>query len=168
MKRRELLKQLGLGLSAGVLIPPFLESCSKDNLGPEVPYDGNVIVIGAGAAGLYAADILRIKGIKVTVLEASSQPGGRVRSLRNQTNVQYQTFSNASQADFPVELGAEVIYGSNSSWGKIISDLSITTKEISPTAPRYIVDIPETKVCTPVKSESLAQSAAGLAALSKI
>lgn len=140
MKRRELLKQLGLGLSAGVLIPPFLESCSKDNLGPEVPYDGNVIVIGAGAAGLYAADILRVKGIKVTVLEASSQPGGRVRSLRNQTNVQYQTFSNASQADFPVELGAEVIYGSNSSWGKIISDLSITTKEISPTAPRYILD----------------------------
>ncbi len=140
MNRRELLKQLGLGLSAGVLIPPFLESCSKDASGPEVQYDGNVIVIGAGAAGLYAADILRIKGINVTVLEAASQPGGRVRSLRNQTNVQYQTFSNASQADFPVELGAEVIYGSNSSWGKIISDLGITTKEINPMASRYILD----------------------------
>ncbi|MFN6087393.1 MAG: NAD(P)-binding protein, partial [Cyclobacteriaceae bacterium] len=77
MERRKALKQLGLGLSGGILLPSYLMSCSKDDRGPEVPYDGNVIVIGAGAAGLYAADILRVKGIKVTILEASSQPGGR-------------------------------------------------------------------------------------------
>ncbi|MFN6090717.1 MAG: flavin monoamine oxidase family protein, partial [Cyclobacteriaceae bacterium] len=108
--------------------------------GPEVPYDGNVIVIGAGAAGLYAADILRVKGIKVTILEASSQPGGRIRSLRNQTDAQYQSFNTASQADFPIELGGEVVYGSNSSWGKLISDLSLPNVEVDPTAPRYILD----------------------------
>jgi monoamine oxidase len=140
VKRRKALEHIGFGLSAGMILPGFLTSCQKDDPGPEVPYNGNVIVIGAGAAGLYAADILRIKGINVTVLEASSQPGGRVRSLRNQTDVQYQTFSNASQADFPIELGAEVIYGSDSSWGKIISDLGIITKEIDPTAARYILD----------------------------
>lgn len=140
MERRKALKQLGLGLSGGILLPSYLMSCSKDDPGPEVPYDGNVIVIGAGAAGLYAADILRVKGIKVTVLEASSQPGGRIRSLRNQTDVQYQSFNNASQADFPIELGGEVVYGSNSSWGKIISDLSLPTVELDPTAPRYILD----------------------------
>lgn len=140
VKRRKALKQIGVGLSAGVLLPSFFASCGKDDPGPEVSFDGNVIVIGAGAAGLYAADILRIKGIKVTILEAASQPGGRVRSLRNQTDVQYQTFSNASQADFPVELGAEVIYGSNSSWGKIVSDLRIPTVELDPSAPRYILD----------------------------
>jgi monoamine oxidase len=140
VKRRKALKQIGVGLSAGVLMPSFLASCGKDDPGPEVPFDGNVIVIGAGAAGLYAADILRIKGINVTVLEAASQPGGRVRSLRNQTDVQYQTFSNASQADFPVELGAEVIYGSNSSWGKIVSDLRIPTVELDAAAPQYILD----------------------------
>ena len=121
-------------------MPSYLMSCSKDDPGPEVPYDGNVIVIGAGAAGLYAADILRVKGIKVTILEASSQPGGRIRSLRNQIDVQYQSFNNASQADFPIELGGEVVYGSNSSWGKIISDLSLPTVEVDPTAPRYILD----------------------------
>lgn len=121
-------------------MPGFLASCQKDDPGPEVHYNGNVIVIGAGAAGLYAADILRVKGIKVTVLEAASQPGGRVRSLRNQTDVQYQTFSNASQADFPIELGSEVIHGSNSSWGKIISDLGIITKEIDPAAARYVLE----------------------------
>ncbi len=127
-------------MSGGILLPSYLMSCSKDDPGPEVPYDGNVIVIGAGAAGLYAADILRVKGIKVTILEASSQPGGRIRSLRNQTDVQYQSFNNASQADFPIELGGEVVYGSNSSWGKIISDLSLPTVEVDPTAPVYILD----------------------------
>ena len=121
-------------------MPSYLMSCSKDDLGPEVPYDGNVIVIGAGAAGLYAADILRVKGIKVTILEASSQPGGRIRSLRNQTDAQYQSFNTASQADFPIELGGEVVYGSNSSWGKLISDLSLPNVEVDPTAPRYILD----------------------------
>jgi monoamine oxidase len=140
VKRRKALKQIGVGLSAGIFMSPFLGSCKKDNPGPQVPYDGNVMVIGAGAAGLYAADILRIKGINVTVLEAASQPGGRIRSLRNQTDVQYQTFSTASQADFPVELGAEVVYGSNSSWGKIISDLRIQTVELGTAAPRYILD----------------------------
>ncbi|MCE2894091.1 MAG: FAD-dependent oxidoreductase [Flammeovirgaceae bacterium] len=140
MERRKALKQLGLGLSGGILLPRYLMSCTKDDPGPEVPYDGNVIVIGAGAAGLYAADILRVKGIKVTILEASSQPGGRIRSLRNQTDVQYQSFNTASQADFPIELGGEVVYGSNSSWGKIISDLSLPNVEVDPTAPRYILD----------------------------
>jgi monoamine oxidase len=138
MKRRKALEHIGIGLTAGMVMPGFLASCQKDDPGPEVPYNGNVIVIGAGAAGLYAADILRVKGIRVTVLEAASQPGGRVRSLRNQTDVQYQTFSNASQADFPIELGAEVIYGSNSSWGKIISDLGIINKEFDPPASLYI------------------------------
>ena len=140
MERRKALKQLGLGLSGGIFLPSYLMSCTKDDPGPEVPYDGNVIVIGAGAAGLYAADILRVKGIKVTILEASSQPGGRIRSLRNQTDVQYQSFNTASQADFPIELGGEVVYGSNSSWGKIISDLSLPTVEVDPIAPRYILD----------------------------
>jgi monoamine oxidase len=140
VKRRKALKQIGAGLSAGILLSPFLAACKKDDPRPEISYNGNVIVIGAGAAGLYAADILRIKGVKVTVLEATTQVGGRLRSLRNQTDVQYQTFNVASQADFPVELGAEVIYGSSSSWGKMVSDLGIPTVELNATAPRYILD----------------------------
>jgi monoamine oxidase len=140
VKRRTALKNIGLGLSAGVLAPQLVGACAKDDPGPEVPFDGNVIVIGAGAAGLYAADVLRSKGISVMVLEAASQPGGRVRSLRNQTDVQYQTFSTASQADFPIEIGSEIIYGSNSSWGKVVSDFSIVTVEVSASAsPSYIL-----------------------------
>jgi monoamine oxidase len=38
------------------------------------------LIIGAGAAGLYAADRLRQAGIRYVVLEAEDQAGGRVRS----------------------------------------------------------------------------------------
>lgn len=42
------------------------------------PDQSDVIVIGAGLAGMYAAMLLKDGGAKATVLEASSRPGGRV------------------------------------------------------------------------------------------
>ncbi len=42
---------------------------------------GNVIVVGAGLAGLSAGYRLRQKGFKVLILEASDRAGGRMRSL---------------------------------------------------------------------------------------
>lgn len=42
----------------------------------------DVIVIGAGLAGLSAARQLKAKGASVIVLEARDRPGGRVHSLR--------------------------------------------------------------------------------------
>jgi monoamine oxidase len=41
-----------------------------------------VLVVGAGLAGLAAADELSRAGMDVTVLEARAEPGGRVRTLR--------------------------------------------------------------------------------------
>ena len=58
----------------------------------------SVIVIGAGAAGLAAAERLVDAGCDVTVLEASDRAGGRIRHLDG-------------FADFPVELGAEEVHG---------------------------------------------------------
>ena len=137
MKRRKLLKQLGWGLSAGWALPPLMTACeSSDELGPEVPFDGNVVIIGAGAAGLYTAEILNAKGIKVTMLEASGQVGGRIRSLRNQPDL-----VNISVADFPVELGAEVIYGSDSIWGTNLKNFRIPTVELAGVSTdRFILD----------------------------
>ncbi|MBK7650572.1 MAG: NAD(P)-binding protein [Flammeovirgaceae bacterium] len=57
-------------------MPGVLLSCKKDDPGPEVPYGDPVVIIGAGAAGLYAADILHAKGINVIILEAGNQLGG--------------------------------------------------------------------------------------------
>ncbi len=125
MKRRKAIKSIGLGLTAGLWLPSALSSCKKDDPGPEVPFDGTVAIIGGGAAGLYTADILSSKGINVIILEASNQLGGRVRSLRNQHEILVQT-----TADFPVELGAEVVYGTDSAWGNIIKNYTLTRIEL--------------------------------------
>jgi monoamine oxidase len=41
-----------------------------------------IVVVGAGMAGMAAADALLARGHEVTVLEATLRPGGRVRTLR--------------------------------------------------------------------------------------
>lgn len=117
-------------------MPHLLSSCGNDDPGPEVPFDGDVVVIGAGAAGMYTADILKAKGIKVTILEAGNQIGGRVRSLRNQKEL-----VNLSVADFPVELGAEIIYGSDSIWGTNLKNFAVNAIDIGEaSSDRYVVD----------------------------
>ncbi|MBL7872799.1 MAG: FAD-dependent oxidoreductase [Cyclobacteriaceae bacterium] len=126
MKRRKALKNLGVGLSAGLWMPGLLTSCKGDDPGPEIKYDGTVVIIGAGAAGLFAADILNSKGVKVIVLEAGNQIGGRVRSLRNQKEILVQT-----AADFPVELGAELVYGTDSIFGDMIKNYSLTRIDLA-------------------------------------
>lgn len=45
--------------------------------------DADVIVIGAGLAGLVATSLLLEQGRTVVLLEASGRPGGRIRSLRD-------------------------------------------------------------------------------------
>ena len=132
MKRREVLRQLGFGLSA-IAGGSYLAACKKDDPLPEIQYDGTVAIIGAGAAGLYAADILGSKGVNVVVLEASKQLGGRVRSLRNQEGLQ-------SIADFPVELGAEYFQGTDSTVGKAIQNIGIETLKISGARHQFIME----------------------------
>ncbi|MBX7156945.1 MAG: FAD-dependent oxidoreductase [Verrucomicrobiae bacterium] len=61
----------------------------------------NVIIIGAGAAGLNAARVLHQAGVSLRILEATSLKGGRIRALER-------------FADFPIELGAEEIHGEDS------------------------------------------------------
>lgn len=118
-----------------MLFPQLMASCGKDDPGPEVPFDGNVVIIGAGAAGLYAADILKSKGIQVTLLEASNQIGGRIRSVRNQPEI-----ANVSAADFPVELGAEIVYGSDSIWGTALKNFNVKTVDIDEATDQFIFD----------------------------
>lgn len=59
----------------------------------------DVIIIGAGAAGLVAAKELTAAGKRVLVLEASDRAGGRIRTLED------------ARFPEPVELGAEFIHG---------------------------------------------------------
>ncbi|MCC5870732.1 MAG: FAD-dependent oxidoreductase [Gammaproteobacteria bacterium] len=63
------------GLGAAMLLPTTLQSC-RGGLGGGL--DADVIVIGAGMAGLYAATLLEESGARVLVLEGSNRVGGRV------------------------------------------------------------------------------------------
>lgn len=59
----------------------------------------DVIIIGAGAAGLAAARDLSHKGLRLTILEARDRLGGRIFTLRDPL------------APVPMELGAEFVHG---------------------------------------------------------
>jgi len=96
-----------------------------------------VAIIGAGAAGLYAADILTAKGINVLHLEAASELGGRLKSLRNQP----LAIRNLVVADFPVELGAEIIFGSDSLAGRMAANLGLPLVDIDAVGTaRFVMD----------------------------
>src|SRR5205085_246434 len=58
----------------------------------------DVVVVGAGVAGLACARALADEGVEVVVLEARERIGGRIRTLR-------------VEGEAPVELGASVVHG---------------------------------------------------------
>ncbi|MDA9952526.1 FAD-dependent oxidoreductase [Chitinophagales bacterium] len=71
-------------------------------------FEGNVIIVGAGAAGLAAAKKLGEEGVSYQILEATEKWGGRI-----QKNVDF--------ADFPIDLGAEWIHEDKSILNYIIN-----------------------------------------------
>ena len=114
MDRRHFIKQSTLLSIGGLLIPStFLSTCRKENLFEDINYDGKVIIIGAGAAGLYAAYILKSKGINFQILEASSKYGGRLGNL-------------TGFANFPIDTGAQWLHGKNSILGDLITKSNTT------------------------------------------
>src|SRR5688500_6132190 len=78
----------------------------------------DVIVIGAGAAGLIAARVLRQHGLTVSILEASNRVGGRVRTL-------YDT-----NAGVPVELGAEFVHGEAPQTNRLLDEARLITARV--------------------------------------
>ncbi|MFM7728529.1 MAG: FAD-dependent oxidoreductase, partial [Flavobacteriales bacterium] len=83
MNRRRFIKQSGKVAAGALVLPGFLQSCKPSAWKEEFPFSGEVIVVGAGIAGLYAAEILLKQGIRVRVLEAGARIGGRTRALPN-------------------------------------------------------------------------------------
>ena len=79
MKRRKFLKKSLQTVPLLWTAPSILSSCKKE----ETSINKTVIVVGAGIAGLAAAQQLKTKGFTVTLLEAQEKVGGRLRSNRS-------------------------------------------------------------------------------------
>ena len=79
---------------------------------------GEVIVIGAGAAGLAAARTLQDAGRQVLVIEARDRIGGRVLTYR------------ARGLAMPIELGAEFVHGAAEELTDVIDAAGLTAVEI--------------------------------------
>ena len=85
-----------------IIIALSVVACKKEETpniyeNTEIGFQGDVIIVGAGASGLAAAKKLEEEGISYQILEATNKLGGRIQKD--------ETF-----ADFPIDLGAEWIH----------------------------------------------------------
>src|ERR1700678_1599668 len=76
----------------------------------------DVIVIGAGMAGLAAARTLAEAGLRVTLVEARDRVGGRIYTLPGAT--------------LPIELGAEFIHGLPEELIRLVDEAGLTRFEL--------------------------------------
>ncbi|GAB5521362.1 MAG: hypothetical protein RhofKO_36130 [Rhodothermales bacterium] len=78
----------------------------------DVNFNGRVLVIGAGAAGLTAGHALKQHNIDFTILEAADRYGGRVKAVTD-------------FADVPLDVGAEWIHTDPSILATLLNDSSV-------------------------------------------
>jgi monoamine oxidase len=78
----------------------------------------DVVVIGAGVAGLAAAGRLREHGVRCTLLEARTRLGGRILTSRD------------PRSPVPIELGAEFVHGEAPELHDIARDAGLTIVDI--------------------------------------
>jgi monoamine oxidase len=110
MKRRKFLYQTGMALGAAALLPfPLLPSCRRSVELENVNKEGRVLVVGAGAAGLYTTYLLAQQGLDVVLLEAASTHGGRLGKRMD-------------FADYPIDTGAQWMHGRNNLPGQWARD----------------------------------------------
>ncbi len=103
--------------------------------------DSEILIVGAGVAGLSAARALTRSGLRVTILEARSRIGGRIHTLHDPT------------FPVPVELGAEFIHGRHPAIWRHVESGRLPAMEI--TAPHVMAHNGQPQESTGEESEAL-------------
>lgn len=109
MKRSDFI-QLSVLAGTGALFAPSLFSCETLNI--TTNFKGKVLIIGSGAAGLYAGYLLKQNNIDFTIIEADGVAGGRTRF-------------NSDFCDFNIDLGAEWLHGGNSIFADFVEEKNV-------------------------------------------
>lgn len=102
MNRRNFIRQSGWLAAGTCVLPAWLQACKKSDWNADNAFSGEVIIIGAGLAGLYAAEMLIKQGVSVKVLEATDNWGGRMRSLPLASEAARMAQSRVIQGQFSV------------------------------------------------------------------
>jgi monoamine oxidase len=79
----------------------------------------DVIILGAGAAGLTAARLLTQRGHRVTLIEARSRIGGRLLTV------------HPAESAIPIELGASFVHGRAPEMMELIQQSGVTPYELT-------------------------------------
>lgn len=119
--RREFLKISALG--SGAMALGACASTERFFMGDTRDLRDEVVILGAGAAGLSAAFELKKRKVPFRIFEASSRVGGRVQSV--------SVFSEEGPV---AELGAEFIDGSHSHVIALAKELNLPLREIRTSA----------------------------------
>ncbi|XP_062097101.1 lysine-specific histone demethylase 1 homolog 1 [Humulus lupulus] len=92
---------------------------------------GNVVIVGAGLAGLIAARQLVFLGFKVVVLEGRARPGGRVKTKKME----------GDGAEAAADLGGSVLTGINGNpLGVLARQLGLPLHKVRDVCPLYLPD----------------------------
>lgn len=92
---------------------------------------GNVVIVGAGLAGLVAARQLVFLGFKVVVLEGRARPGGRVRTKK----------VKGDGTEAAADLGGSVLTGINGNpLGVLARQLGLPLHKVRDICPLYLPD----------------------------
>jgi monoamine oxidase len=115
--RRRFLKTAVVA-AAGASVTPVFSAAAR---GPQTP---NVVIIGAGTAGLVCAYRLQQRGISARLFEASTRAGGRMFSLRN--------FFPDDQL---TELGGEYIDSEHTTMRRLVDELGLKLNDLGSEKP---------------------------------
>ncbi|PIA52103.1 hypothetical protein AQUCO_01000175v1 [Aquilegia coerulea] len=116
------------------LAAPIKDVCLSSGEGGE---KGNVIIVGAGLAGLAAARHLMLLGFKVLVLEGRKRPGGRVRTRK----MSGKGKSDGEEVVAAADLGGSVLTGINGNpFGVLARQLGFPLHKVRDICPLYLPD----------------------------